>query len=412
MLGIVSGVGNLCWLSGVCLLYFALARPKLRLGDTATTCQLIFALYLLAQAAFLGTVEDPKPRNYLLYSLVAISIGFSVARSINSKAQVRHLCRCFVAILLPLEISQIVTYGLLLFLSPAQITLFTFDTGKLISLGQGQGYIPITPSVLMPFTLVFGDFKVPSLDAALPRSLGIFREPGIYATYLSLTYLFIGFAEFRHRWVRIASRALAVLCIFLTGSTAGLAIFAAILMYKLVFEGRKLSGRIAVSIAIALTLATLGYIAADDIARKTVQSYGSDQSRFSSIGDSYHLLQERPFFGFGATITSINQYNEGINLLSSLHRLGIVGTLLYVTLLIASFMRSFDKKTGSVFLVMLLTIMFSQPLYFDCITFFLLNVSWSALTREHEIEFGASRWVGAAGPLGIQERLTPPGVPA
>ena len=376
LLGYLSGMGNSILLVGGFLTYLLFSRPKVAIGGASAFFQVCFGVYCAVQAGIVGTINEQQPRNYLLYGIAAMGIGSVLARTITTTHEIRFFCKCFAVLLLPVTISQVITFVLQSVFSSALIPYFSFDTGKVIGLGQNLGSVPIAPDIYFPFTMGFSHFNIPIIGVPLPRALGYFREPGVYATYLTLSFLCWDSVSGKRRHLIAWGKLLNVCGLLLTGSTSGLAIFVGIFGYKALFvrgSGRRTAAAlVGLAFAVAITVA----VASSDIEKKAVSLYGSDQSRFSSILDSFQLLLQQPILGFGATATPLYQANEGINLLSALHFFGVIGITLYAAVIVSSALEGFAKESGAILVVLVLTICFSQPLYFDCVTFFFLNVRW------------------------------------
>jgi hypothetical protein len=319
---------------------------------------LVFSLYLIAQALFIGTssVLIAAQIGIVVVSVATISTFLFLPKDVYL---VLKTITVFFAIL---AISQIITYSLFLLVGIEKTPLireYTSIDADRMPWGF-KWYFPIT--VTAGSEVVFG--------SKMPRAAGIFREPGIYQMFPIFSFFALDYLDIRHKKLL---RVMFAFALFTTFSTAGYVIFLSCLLYKYFFVHgkRRILRSFVVLSVIMCAILVVWRMENVGVADKLI-----DEPRVKIVQASSELFVSNPLVGIG-----IAQY-EGINFIAAVAGIGIIGAVLYLMLVWASISRYLWSNVLTLYLPILLTAFFAQPMYLKGVVIFLLFLSFEMLKEK------------------------------
>lgn len=316
-----------------------------------------FISYLGVHTVFLSP-SNLIPVMY--FSIAWVLVGL-VATFFFQPDDTRLVLKTMAMVFIILSFSQAVTY-IYMFITrnPSGILL-----GDLVTPNAAQPW-PIR--WYFPFTTTAGLQKFGGM--LFPRATGIYREPGIYQAFLLMTYVSIDYLDFRRKWIIQLLILFALLTVF---STAGYVFFLACLFYKQLL---KIKAKRTFLLAL-LTIATVligGFLLWDAGVMGLRYKLYVQGMRLAQTQAVFEALRENPLWGLG-----IGNTEGGVNFLAFLSSIGLVGGGLYVLMILYSIFTQCTPRTLEIYLPLLLTTLFSQPLYQKGIMVFMLFLSVRSL---------------------------------
>ena len=116
--------------------------------------------------------------------------------------------------------------------------------------------------------------------------------------------------------------------------------------------------------------------------KKVYEAQDTSESRVTAVANSISHLLENPLLGTGFFVDQPDDLGlEGVSVIASMHMFGLVGLVLYAAVVIAALRRNYCPYTATMLLPLLGTLVFSQPLHFDAITFFMLGLNMRGLSK-------------------------------
>lgn len=237
-------------------------------------------------------------------------------------------------------VSYILTYLLGLLLGIDKLLLFQFTVST----------YNVPKEVYFPFTVIYGYITLDFID--LPRLTGFLREPGIFQSFLIWGIFSAKYFNLNNKYIKFA----LLLSLIFTFSTAGIALLLFTLFTKFIIDKKYTFGVISFLSTLIIGL----YAPVIGIANKLKTHGASISDRTNSMVNGLNSFLENPF-GVGLYNTDIK--HAGINLISSLHLIGIFGFILILLVYLSPLISSIPRKDYIiVYLPIILTSMFSQPL--------------------------------------------------
>lgn len=225
-----------------------------------------------------------------------------------------------------------------------------------------------TGSVYFPFSMLYGDFRLPGLD--LPRFSGMFREAGIFQGIACFCFAVEWFT--RKSKLRLFGHVAAVISSF---STLGVALLLGLI--GLLFIERKglRSGTAVFSVLFAAgALWAVLYMPAIGLANKSVTHAKSVDDRTNAITMGTDEFEHHPL---GTGPYSDPTPNSGINLIASIGQIGLIGVLLQVIILsgIRGIQFQYQRRRIIACMPLLLTALVSEPLAGQAMIYILAMLS-------------------------------------
>jgi len=281
-----------------------------------------------------------------------------------------------------LAVSQFLTYSYWLLGGPKSSiwlgTLFPPSEG----LGHGVEWY-------FPFTLTVGSDRIGNI--VLPRAGGIFREAGIYQMFIIFSFFAFDYLDVRYR--RLA-RLLLIFSLFTTISTAGYVFFLVCVLYRMLSRRLFIKRVYVISIwrilvgitsigllAIAIYIVVWRAGAVSVVSKLYVQGY-----RLKELDRTLELLPKN--FLFGAGFMAFQEEKIGMHLIGILPSIGLCGVFLYLLMTAFGILSNYTKDTFVLFLPVLATLLFAQPVYQKGFTVFLLFLSIKSLQANPALQTG------------------------
>ena len=340
-------------LAGLVFVYvtfgYRVVVPKSKRGLLGFT--FAFILWIVSQII----VMDFKNSYIALVLFVTIPTVVLAYTVLISDNDVELVLKTIVVVVALLSFSQFVSYGLK-FLGFEVLIAELYPVEEYASLPL-KWYFPLT----------FTYHSVPIAGHQIERSVGIFREPGLYQLFINISYFALDFIRIkRKRYLR----GLFILSLLMTFSTAGYAIFLVCLAYRTALVQRRKRFR-----RFVLLLAIVGFLwiffnipffgLSDKMAR--------NPTRMMGIVDSWALFVQRPLWGYGITSRELSYGGRlGVNLVTSLYKLGLVGLLLFLGLMTYALYKHYTMQTLVLWLPVFITLLISQPMYEKAFTMLML----------------------------------------
>lgn len=297
----------------------------------------------------------------VLISLNLISFGF-ITFAIGNYNIARQFAKTLVIICSIFSLSYVITY--ILFLFGIKIELFT------INLTTHTEWIYKLP-VMFPFSPVYTAGALVG-DTMIPRAVGFFREPGLYQMVLIISYWAVEIFEFRKAKVY---KFLLVISLIFTFSTAGYMLLLMTIAWGYFMKSRRkfLFLVSALPLLLGLTYYVVTSQSQFGLARKFDNESG--RSRLEATLAAMEIIREKPLMGIGYHNTS-NGIELGINFLGTVAQIGLIGVCLFLFPFLYTFIKVRKNHIGfiCILLVLLFTMLFSQPLYDKPITYLILSI--------------------------------------
>lgn len=296
----------------------------------------IYWTYIIAQTTFTASpMAMDIIKGFATTLFITITFAF-----ILSETKIRYkVFKLFIRTMILLVLSYLVTIAIT-FVKP-------IDSLLLI---QFQVYEDLK-NIYLPFTPIYGLMTVDG--HVFQRFLGVFRESGISQAFMVWAYVSLD----RYGMKKVSNQIILIVGIICTFSTAGIAVLISTIALKMFLEGKKFLSLFVIPM-IYLGLMYAPYVG---LADKMTTHGSSITDRTGSMGLSLQLFSEN-LLGVGIGNSPIPNY-AGINLVSSLHMIGIIGLLL---ILLVYFYPLIQLKNRGAYLIgifpLFLTALLSQPI--------------------------------------------------
>ncbi|OPA80471.1 hypothetical protein BVG16_07010 [Paenibacillus selenitireducens] len=296
----------------------------------------VYWMYLLTQSAFLSSplILDVA-KGFITCIFILLSFAFMLS---DEKLRV-SFCRLFIRLMILVTCSYAITLILAVFIPLQSLQIFHIYINENVK------------NIYFPFTPIYGVMTVEG--HVFQRFLGFFRESGISQAFMIWAYVSLD----KYRLNRRLNKILLISGIVFTFSTAGIGIFIATIVLKMLFEGKKIR-----SIVVIPTIyVCLMYAPFIGIADKLVTHSTSITDRTSSMLTSLEIFRNN-LMGVGLGNSPISEHS-GINIIASLHMIGIIGLFLILLFFFYPISYVQDKKYYLVAISpFFLTALLSQPI--------------------------------------------------
>lgn len=329
---------------------------------------LLFYTYVVFQYYFL------QKENFTLVFSSFLLISLGMFGFITYKEGVfQKMVRTVSIIYSVFAVSYVITLLMVFFDSDIQI-------GE-IKLMMRDDYDYIYP-VYFPISIAYNG-SVRILSETLPRAIANFREPGLLQ--LILIYLFWVNFYLKLKNYKLMNVCLLVL-LLLTFSTAGYIAFAISVIIYLITKDRFSVRKYIYAFLVIAAFSSLMLYADTQFSIENKFSNQSGLIRLNAALVSFDLLKEHPLLGIGFD----QKYKDipiGVNFLGTMAQVGIFGTifLLLPFFYTIKVILKRNKKYLTLVAPLLLTLLFSQPLYDKAITVYFLATSIYLALYEHQL---------------------------
>lgn len=344
------------------LLIILIKRIKIKMNSIKLqfiSAAIVMLFYVIFQIFFVGY-------NSMLGSiatLVYLFIGFSQIVIIDHDS-IKKFSKLLIGICVFLSINYLVTYAIFILSSNLYIT-YVFN------LATHTEYI-YELKIMFPFSPVYnGTANIASLK--MPRAIGMMREPGLYQMIILISYWLQDFYRFKYD---LLVKSLLIFSLIVTFSTAGYALFLVTMIWKIFNKSYK--NRILYLFVGVPILMILIYFVIFSQSQFGILEKFESKSGLSRIGasiTSLELISQNPLFGIGFHVEP-NNIEIGINYLGTVAQLGIIGSLIFLTPSIYTWMKIKDGPIQliNILFVIILTMLFAQPIYDKPLTYLFLSV--------------------------------------
>ncbi|MFT7237017.1 MAG: hypothetical protein ACI93L_001099 [Cyclobacteriaceae bacterium] len=336
-----------------------LLKPKIsliRIQSPFIFSYVAIVFYLIFQMTFIG-LENPKGAISVLFM---ISLGYLPFLFGDAKAA-RTFAKYLVIICLLLGLSYILTF----ILASLKIYFYLFT----INIPTHTGWVYELP-IMFPFSPVYdAGAKVGSL--LLPRAIGFMREPGLYQMVLIVAFWMVDIYDFKKA---LLIRTVLILSLIFTFSTAGYFLFLITVVVKIFSSSKKKAMIIFLGLPILASILYFLFTTESQFGLAQKFNNRSGLSRLEVTLKAIELITENPFMGIGFH-NRINGMELGINFLGTTAQIGLIGVFVFLFPFIFTLLKI--RKQGvafiSIWLCLLTTMLFSQPLYDKPITYLVLS---------------------------------------
>jgi hypothetical protein len=303
---------------------------------------------------------------YMFITFCLAAVGALAGAAVTHSGNQRVALKVFVYFIAFLAVSACVT-ALISAVYPLQaLRLTTLTLGRPDDSGMDRW------ELYFPFT--FTSAAVWVGNRLIPRVTGAFREPGIFQMYLIMALVISRHIAIKYR---AALCAFTIIALLLTFSSIGYPLAVATAMYALLVGKRRAlptkAAIVAVAIVAVIVIWRFGPLAYES---KVHEQQDTPESRVTAVQNSISHLLKNPILGTGFFVDQPGDLGlEGVSVIASMHMFGLVGLVLYAGVVAVALQRNYRPSTAAILLPLLGTLVFSQPLHFDAITFFMLGLN-------------------------------------
>lgn len=315
------------------------------LGREARPLRSVAFWLALGYAWLAVTATDDAFRPVMQSVVLTVGVVAAVGMVLADRKRAVVTAKLFIALLLALTVSWVVTAGLWATVGVGSGRLFEFTLAK-----------SFPQTVYAPFTITTGTTGFSGFE--FPRFSGIGREPGWMAMYLACAFFILP----RLGWTKARWRLLCVLGLAGTTSTAGFGVFVMVLAFELFLRSRPASSLLADYCRRVTGLVVLGgaawlaiYAPVFGLEAKGTINQVSVAERGVETSAGWTALLNDPFGG--ATYSA-----GGTNLIASVAAAGLPFVLCVIAALLAPRLSHKARSlTSAPIMVLLLTLLTSQP---------------------------------------------------
>jgi hypothetical protein len=345
------------------VVYFVLAAiiwkssiPLRRIKNPFLYTYILIVFYLFFQMLLVGVESEVGALSVLamlFFGYIPFILGDIVAA--------RKISKILVGICVVLGMSYIVTMGLAVFGS--YIYLFSVD------LPTHTDWV-YQLQIMFPFSPVYDSgAKVGSL--VFPRAIGFMREPGLYQMVLIISFWMVDIYQFRYsRWLKF----FLIISLIFTFSTAGYVLFLVTIGLRYFVKSRRKA--LFFLIGLPVIMGIFYFLLTTQSQFGLIQKFHnrSGLSRLEVTLKAIDLIATHPLMGIGFH-NRIQGMQLGINFLGTTAQIGILGVavFLFPFFYVWTKIKSLDIAYFCIWLTLLTTMLFSQPLYDKPITYLILS---------------------------------------
>jgi O-Antigen ligase len=368
--GLLGTVSNKPLIILSCLLAIYLVSSTRSGGYTRVPTHLAITLVLMIFLSVRVLADDRAMQTahvgYMFITFCLAAVGAFAGEAVTISGNQRLALKVFVYFIALLAISACVTALISAVYPLAELQLTTLTLGRPDDSGidRWQLYFPFT----------FTSAAIRLGNKLIPRVTGAYREPGIFQMYLLMALVITHHTTIK---CRRAVRAFAIIALLLTFSSIGYPLAVATAVYALFVSKRRtllIKTVVAAMAVVALTVIwRFGPLAYE---KKVYEAQDTSESRVTAVANSISHLLKNPLLGTGFFVDQPDDLGlEGVSVIASMHMFGLVGLVLYAAVVVAALRRNYSPYTATMLLPLLGTLVFSQPLHFDAITFFMLGLN-------------------------------------
>ena len=351
----------------VCGLY--LARPNKYKKQLSFPPQIaaLFALslFLVARVLFDDVALKTAHVDYMFITLALAFVGAFGGEIVSHAGEQELALKVFIYFIGILSLSACITEVISLIVPSLSLTLTSFALNRTDSAGADRWIVYFPFTVTSAATWVGGRL--------IPRATGIFREPGIFQAYLITALVLLRRIKVRFRYTLATTLCGALI---LTFSSIGYPLAIATGVYIVLTMSKRYWLKFAVVVFAVVGALALWSFKPLDYQAKMVESLNTEDSRVTATIDSFTYFPEHPIIGTGIFVDLPGDLGlEGVSFLSSVHMFGLVGIALYILTAVLAIKRNYRIRDLDILIPLVGTAIFSQPMYFDAITFILLSLN-------------------------------------
>jgi hypothetical protein len=309
----------------------------------------VYWVYIITQATL---TNSPIVTTDILKGVVTGIISIVSFSILLSDESLRNgMFKLFIRTMIILSVSYMVTMLLSLVIPLPSLELF-----KLYIDGNPKTvYFPITP--------IYGVMTVQ--DHIFQRFMGIFRESGISQSFMIWALMSLP----RYGMDSRKNKLILLFGIAATFSTAGIAVYLVTVAVRMILNKRFIFPFVVIPAAYY----TVMYAPYVGIANKLVTHSTSISDRTIAMRSSWEIFSHN-ILGIGIGNSPLE--HASINLISSLHMIGIIGLSLVLAIYFMPMFTARDKKSYLLGIIPLfVTALVSQPIYDSPIMFVMVIVS-------------------------------------
>ncbi|SCW52173.1 hypothetical protein SAMN04487970_101250 [Paenibacillus tianmuensis] len=292
-----------------------------------------------------------------------IVILFSFALILSEEKANQMYFRGFIFIMMAFVISYYITLALSFVIPWEALFMFKIDVESYETTGK----------TYFPFTVLYSFIEMPGLN--LPRLLGLFRESGIFQAFLIWALFCLKSYGLNRGWIKVV----LFLGVGATLSTTGLAIYFVALALRYMLDRRSVKAVLIFSFMFYAAF----YAPFIGLNEKSEKLGASVTDRSDATLEGLRLFLDHPFGTgmYNAGYSNVDQL--GINLLSSMYMIGIIGVLLVLIVYFATAATVENKKEYFVAITPLfMTLLISQPVLDAPLFYIMLMAAYKNTPRE------------------------------
>jgi len=331
----------------------------------------LFIVFIIFQALYLTPIKVIISLKIVLLMAVAVGGGVCVV----SRNHIKLVLRVLVYFILPVAISNIITYTLFLFTRPKSLILLDYIVFDKIS--------QYSYTLYFPFTLTIGAVHLDFLSYSLPRAVSFFREPGLYQMYLIIAFFVLDFVQVKFKTL---IKMILFLSLLTTFSSIGYLLFIVCWAYRSITKKTFNMSNIKKISAVILGIVMFYFTAQLDVLRLEAKLFGASNVRVENAIISSQLLLNRPVFGYG--LQAVSDQRLGIHLLDSLWKLGVLGLLLYLSFVFILVHTNYNREAFVLCMPIIFTMVFSQPIYLSSFAIFMFSLNVKELLSDYDMKCG------------------------
>ena len=325
-----------------------------------------------------GMLLSDAPKNVVNSSIIVFTVSTLIYFILRGGVNQDIVLRIFVYVQAILCASVIITIIIFLFydFDLSQMNIVTrFNTYS-----RGTDLVP-DHIMFLPFTIIWSGAQVGEI--ALPRFVGMYREPGVAQVFLVTAFFLTYFIKFKYK---LFTRSILFIGSLATLSTqAFVSLFAGFIVLLVTnrYVINSFFSKVLIISAASLILYLALFLPTAGIFEKTDSRSGME--RLNGYERSIEKLSDHLFFGYGY-FSGFKKDNEGFvtseeydGILGISFQLGLIGIFLYLLIWYHGLFTSGNLKTLCIYMPCFLTLMISQSFFNDVIVLFLALLDTSKM---------------------------------
>jgi len=358
-----------------CLLALYLLSSSRSKGNARVPLHVAITLLLMIFLSLRVLLDDRAMETahvgYMFITFSLAAVGALAGEAVTHSGNQRLALKVFVYFIAVLSISACVTALISTVFPLLKLQLATFTI--------------VRPDNSVKTWLLYFPFTVTNAEVwfgnhLVPRLSGAYREPGIFQMYLLMALVITQHTTIRYQR---AVRVFVIIALLLTFSSIGYPLAVVTAAYALFSNKRRtLLTKTAVAAMAILALVAIWQLGPLAYEKKVYDAQDTSESRVTAVANSISHLIENPLLGTGFFVDQPDDLGlEGVSVIASMHMFGLIGLVLYAGVIVAALRRNDHPSTATMLLPLLGTLVFSQPLHFDAITFFMLGLNLRGVSK-------------------------------